>query len=82
MCPEVWHWSSNGVVQPFCIKHEEEFKTSPEGTNRTWAGTLRPTSRSDFRNRMWREECARRNQAKWNDVTPEQREERKGGFGR
>ena len=53
-CAMVWCGSDqyvNGKPNPFCPPHYAEFKQAPEGLN------LRPTSASDYRDRMWKERC-------------------------
>ncbi len=50
MCPE--HRYTNGKPWPFCEKHTGDFLASPEGANQ------RPSSLSDFRDRVWKETSA------------------------
>ncbi len=74
-CPE--QRFTNGKPHPFCLGHLAQFNVSPEGIN------PRPSSESDFRDRVWKETCVELAAAKWESASLEQRAEwAKGGFGR
>lgn len=50
LCPRHRHLDL-GLERPFCAEHLADFEASTEGQHR------RPSSASDYRDRVWKERC-------------------------